>query len=204
MGGASRNSAGQQLSGGRGARRRRLYAHRLLRPPRNVGNPELPYIAPAMLGTMSWEQDSVNDYMAAAHTGSSFVKAVETSSPPKNGESESMIQTHNMKARAMILDSQLPPILWAEAINTANYLHARSPTTANKGMTPYQKLYGRKPEVSLASFRMYCLLVVASSPTTWKIHLPCSDGLYAWLDRFDKGASGVSGGHVIVDGVLLP
>ena len=35
-------------------------------------------ISRAMLGAMSWEQDSVNDYMAATHTGSSFVKAVET------------------------------------------------------------------------------------------------------------------------------
>ena len=47
-----------------------------------------------------------------------------------------------------MLDSQLPSILWVEAINTANYLHARSPMAANKGMTPYQKLYGRKLEVS--------------------------------------------------------
>jgi len=35
-------------------------------------------ISRAMLGTMAWEQDSVNDYMAATYTGSSFVKAVET------------------------------------------------------------------------------------------------------------------------------
>jgi hypothetical protein len=48
----------------------------------------------------------------------------------------------------MMLDSQLPPSLWAEAINTANYLHARSPTSANKGVTPYEKLYGSKPTVS--------------------------------------------------------
>jgi len=32
----------------------------------------------AMLGAISWEQGTVNDYMAATHTGSSFVKAVET------------------------------------------------------------------------------------------------------------------------------
>jgi len=35
-------------------------------------------ISGAMLGAMSWEQDSVNDYMATTHTGSSFVKGVET------------------------------------------------------------------------------------------------------------------------------
>ena len=67
----------------------------------------------------------------------------------KNGVSERMIQTHNAKARAMILDcsNRLPPSMWAEAVYTANYLHARSPTSANKGMTPYEKLYGSRPKI---------------------------------------------------------
>jgi len=59
-----------------------------------------------------------------------------------------MIQTHNAKARAMLLNSTLPLSMWAEAISTANYLHARSPTSSNNGITPYEKLFGRKPEVS--------------------------------------------------------
>jgi len=66
----------------------------------------------------------------------------------ENGVAERMIQTHNAKARAMILDSQLPWSLRAEAINTANYLHAQSPTSANKGVTPSEKLYGSKPTIS--------------------------------------------------------
>jgi len=46
----------------------------------------------------------------------------------KNAVSERMIQTHNAKARAMILDcsNRLPPSMWAEAVYTANYLHAWS------------------------------------------------------------------------------
>ena len=59
-----------------------------------------------------------------------------------------MVQTHNAKAQAIILSSQLLRSLWAEAINTANYLHARSPTSAHKRVTPYEKLYGSKPTVS--------------------------------------------------------
>jgi len=59
-----------------------------------------------------------------------------------------MIQTHNAKARTMLLDCTLPPSMWAEAISTANYLHARSLTSSNNGMTPYEMLFGRKPEVS--------------------------------------------------------
>jgi len=48
----------------------------------------------------------------------------------------------------MLQDSTLPPSMWAEAISTANYLHTRSPTSSNDGITPYEKLFGRKPEVS--------------------------------------------------------
>jgi len=73
-------------------------------------------------------------------------------SPPytqhKNRVSERMIQTHNAKAHTMLLDCTLPPSMWAEAISTANYLHARSPTSSNNGMTPYEKLFGRKLGVS--------------------------------------------------------
>jgi len=47
----------------------------------------------------------------------------------------------------MLLDCTLLPNMWAEAISTANYLHAQSPTSSNNGMTPYNKLFGRKPEV---------------------------------------------------------
>jgi len=48
----------------------------------------------------------------------------------------------------MLLNCTLPPSMWAEAISTANYLHAWSPTSSNNDMTPYEKLFGRKPEVS--------------------------------------------------------
>ena len=58
-----------------------------------------------------------------------------------------MIQTHNAKACAMLLDCTLPSNMWAEAISTGNYLHAQSPTSSNNGMTPYEKFIGRKPEV---------------------------------------------------------
>jgi len=72
-------------------------------------------------------------------------------SPPytqhKNGVSEIMIQTHNATARAMLLDCTLPPSMWAEAMTTVNYLHARSPTSSHNGMTPFEKLFGRKLEV---------------------------------------------------------
>jgi hypothetical protein len=50
-------------------------------------------------------------------------------------------------ARSVTLDCTLPPSMWVEAISTVNYLHARNPTSSNNGMTPYEKLFGRKLEV---------------------------------------------------------
>lgn len=73
-------------------------------------------------------------------------------SPPytqhKNGVSEGMIRTLVTKARAMLLDSRLPDKFWAEAINTAAYLHNRSPSRPLSNMTPYEVLQNNKPEIS--------------------------------------------------------
>jgi len=73
-------------------------------------------------------------------------------SPPytqhKNGVSERMIRTLVTKAWAMLLDSQLPDMFWAEAINTAAYLHDRSPSRPLSNKTPYEVLQNKKPEIS--------------------------------------------------------
>jgi hypothetical protein len=50
----------------------------------------------------------------------------------KNGVAERMIRTITENARAMMIDSQTPVQFWGEAVNTAVYLHQRSP---NEGLT---------------------------------------------------------------------
>jgi len=70
-------------------------------------------------------------------------------SPPysqhKNGVSERMICTLATKARSMLLDSQPEMEFWAEAVSTAAYLHARSPSQTLNGMTPFEVLWQKKP-----------------------------------------------------------
>lgn len=70
-------------------------------------------------------------------------------SPPytqhKKGVSERLIRTLVTKARAMMIDSRLDDPFWAEAVNTASYLHARSPSRSIGGKTPYQMLHGTTP-----------------------------------------------------------
>jgi hypothetical protein len=49
----------------------------------------------------------------------------------KNGVAERMIQTITEKVRSMMIDSQAPLVFWGEVVNTAVYLHQRTP---NKGL----------------------------------------------------------------------
>jgi len=58
-----------------------------------------------------------------------------------------MIRTIVTKARAMLFDSRLSDEFWAEAVNTAVYLHARSPSRSVGGLTAYEMLFGQKPEL---------------------------------------------------------
>ena len=68
--------------------------------------------------------------------------------PAQNGIAERMNRTIVESARSMLSHSHLPNEFWAEAVNTSVYLRNRSPTTSVKDMTPYECLYGRKPDVA--------------------------------------------------------
>ena len=54
-----------------------------------------------------------------------------------------MIQNLNSRARSILIDASIPLRFWAELINTATYLQARTPTIALQGQTPYEALYTR-------------------------------------------------------------
>ena len=48
----------------------------------------------------------------------------------------------------MLSHAQMPNEFWAEAVNTSVYVRNRSPTTALNGITPYECLLKKKPDVS--------------------------------------------------------
>ena len=73
--------------------------------------------------------------------------------PNQNRVVEQKNQTLLEKARAMVADAKTPTFLWAKAIATANYLTNHSPTCTNSGLTPYQKLRRKKP--NLQHLRIY-------------------------------------------------
>ncbi|KMQ86250.1 retrovirus-related pol polyprotein from transposon tnt 1-94 [Lasius niger] len=58
--------------------------------------------------------------------------------PEQNGVAERRNRTLMEMARCLLIQSELPPTFWAKALNTANYIRNRSPTSKLKGRTPYE------------------------------------------------------------------
>ena len=69
-------------------------------------------------------------------------------SPQQKGVVERMNSTITEGARSMLYQANLPLEFWATACSTAVYLHNRSPTAALKNETPFECLFGRKPNIS--------------------------------------------------------
>ena len=68
--------------------------------------------------------------------------------PQQNGVAEWMNRTIMEGARSMLYHAKLPLEFWAEGCSTAVYLCNRSPTTALKDQTPFESLFGRRPDIS--------------------------------------------------------
>ena len=68
-------------------------------------------------------------------------------SPQQNGIAERMNRTLQEAALSMILHAGVSKGFWAEAVFSAAYIRNRVITTAT-GVTPYERWYGKKPDVS--------------------------------------------------------
>ena len=68
--------------------------------------------------------------------------------PEQNGTAERMNRTLLESARSMMFHAGMPKEFWAEAIHIATYVHNRSPTSSLKDVTPFERLFGQKPDVS--------------------------------------------------------
>ena len=64
--------------------------------------------------------------------------------PEQNGVSESLNRTLIESARSMLIHAKMPSKFWAEAVNTAVYLHNRSPTSPLKEKTPFESWFRKK------------------------------------------------------------
>ncbi|GKC12804.1 retrovirus-related pol polyprotein from transposon TNT 1-94 [Tanacetum coccineum] len=67
--------------------------------------------------------------------------------PQQNGVVERRNRTLVEVAHTMLIFSQLPEFLWAEAVSTACFTQNRSIIQTRYNKTPYELLHGRKPDV---------------------------------------------------------
>ena len=110
--------------------------------------------------------DNGGEYMSAEFQ--SFIKEKgihhETTvphSPQQNGIAERMNRTLQEAALSMILHAGLSKSFWGEAVCSAAYIRNRVITTAT-GTTPYERWYGKKPDVS--NFRVFGCTAYAHVP----------------------------------------
>lgn len=68
--------------------------------------------------------------------------------PQQNGLIEREIQTVGNAARTIRINSRLPKVFWAEAINNVVYTLNRVINSKNKDQTPYEIWHGKKPSLS--------------------------------------------------------
>ena len=85
-------------------------------------------------------------------------------SPAQNGVTERFNRTLMKSARTMMAQAGLSEHYWAEAVATAAYLRNRVPTRSLKKTTPYEKWYGRKPDLS--HIRVFGCMCYAYIPDT--------------------------------------
>src|SRR5258706_5719515 len=69
-------------------------------------------------------------------------------SPSSNRVDEGLVGVGTNGPQVMLRDAALPARFWAEAMSTFMYLRNRTTTKANDGVTPYERFYGVKPDVS--------------------------------------------------------
>jgi transposase InsO family protein len=68
--------------------------------------------------------------------------------PEQNGVAERANRVICERIRSIIAETGLPKALWAEIARTVAHLKNRSPTRSLKAKTPYEALYGKKPDLS--------------------------------------------------------
>lgn len=66
--------------------------------------------------------------------------------PEQNGRAERLNRTLIERARALLMEHELPKAVWSEAMMTASYIRNRCSSTHQK--TPYEMFYNEVPDVS--------------------------------------------------------
>ena len=106
-------------------------------------------------------------------------------SPPSNGIAERCNGVIVEHVRAMLIDSGLPKFLWLEAMQFAMWIRNRTTTHALGGKTPYEALYGVKPDIS--NLHLWGSRVWVRDLTAGKLDPRGREGRFVGYDSESKG-----------------
>jgi hypothetical protein len=83
-----------------------------------------------------------------------------------NGVAEKINSDSMNAVRTLLLSSKLKPSFWAEALQCYVHVRNRLPHSTNKITTPYEKWYGRKPNIFY--FRIFGSLCFYHLPKVYR------------------------------------
>jgi hypothetical protein len=135
--------------------------------------------------------DRGGEYLGAEFTAhlehqGTIRKLTTHDSPQSNSIAEHAMAYHVATARALLIQSGLPPRLWAEAIRFSVWLHNRSFTTAVQSLkTPYEIVTGRKP--SLVNLRPWGSKILVKNLGAGKLESRVREGRYLGPDEESAG-----------------
>jgi hypothetical protein len=129
------------------------------------------------------------------YTGTEFNKYLaekgirhETSAaytPAQNGVAERGNRTLLDGARSMLLASNLPPTLWAEAVGYLVYIRNRVLSSTIE-VTPFETWSGRKPDIS--NIRIFGSRAFVRCPIVKKLDARCLEGAFVGVSNTQKAS----------------
>lgn len=107
--------------------------------------------------------------------------------PEQNGIAERKNRTLLDTARCLMMQSSLPATLWAETLNTANYILNRSPTSCHNGKIAFEKWKGQIPDVS--NFQEFGreVMTLKREPQKDKFETRFRQGIFVGYSDVSKG-----------------
>jgi Reverse transcriptase (RNA-dependent DNA polymerase)/GAG-pre-integrase domain len=125
-----------------------------------------------------------NEFSAHLRSAGTIRRLTVHDTPEHNGVSERLNRTIMEKVHAMLHDSGLPKFLWAEAVAHAVYIKNRTWTRTIGNTTPYEIMYGQKP--NLANLQPWGCKVRVHRPVESKLEGRSQIGRWMGFDEETK------------------
>ena len=107
--------------------------------------------------------------------------------PQQNGVAERRNRTLLDMARCQLIQAQLPPSFWAEAVGTANYIRNRCTSKALANETPFELWKGWTPVVGHMRTFGTKVFILNKNPTKGKFEPRSKEGIFIGYPEHAKG-----------------